>query len=698
MDRQSDEETASTVSDVGCSDSEESWCSSLSEAGPEVLDPVLSVPVPQGRVPESVLAAAHQAHLSSATSAFDVLTAPPPPPDEVVRCVERMVSAGPAATLAKRRSFLSALKAASSRLAPVSERLLSAAPAHVRAVNPRSHPALLQWCLDQCPSCDPTLLDHLINGFPLVGDIPIDPRARAKVVRRMLLTPQELRSQASHIAGRSIFKHSSQPPSEHDVEVMRQTVAEARAHRMLMPCIIEGTSLSYLLTRRFPVEQLDSKGKLKLRMIDDLADSRVNDACRIGRQIRMGRITDLSWCVDRLGSCTPDPLVLSKSDFASAYRHCPIRSEDLDLAHILLRDGSGRLLRSQQFAMPFGAVAAVYAWDRLGSAISSILLELMDLPVNRYVDDLFWVDYQAIAQESRSIVLEVVSLLGLQLAVDKTPAPAASQEVLGVSCTLRPHASGCSVALAPEARKLQLWLQEITVSLESSSPDLKQLSRLVGRLSFAAWAIWGPVARSRLRAAYSFILSGSSLHRDQMVKDLAWWVQLLKDPLPAVASSSSVRQAPSVVYTDAEGSSGLGAVLHQPDRTVWFQDKVPCSLTGSLAPRRTQIFAFEVIAVWSAVCRFSSQLSGKHVVFFIDNKAALYSLIKGSSKSPDVHLLVRSIWDRLRLFDIKPVFKWVPSKLNLADLPSRGKPPVLGSKIPARVSYQPLVDVLRSAQ
>ena len=258
----------------------------------------------------------------------------------------------------------------------------------------------------------------------------------------MKISPAELRSRAAVIAKQSINKHSRQKVSEHDVEVMQQTVAEARLHRMLMPRILEGTSLSYLLTRRFPVEQIDSKGRLKLRMIDDLADSQVNDACHINRQIRMGRISDLAWGVNRLSSLVSEPLLLAKSDFSNAYRHCPIRSEDLDLAHILLKDGQGRLFQSQQFAMPFGAVAAVYAWDRLGSSIASIVLELLDIPVNRYVDDLFWVDFADIASESRDILLEVVSLLGLTLAVDKTPAPASSQEVLGVACSLKTSEQG----------------------------------------------------------------------------------------------------------------------------------------------------------------------------------------------------------------------------------------------------------------
>ena len=306
------------------------------------------------------------------------------------------------------------------------------------------------------------------------------------------------------------------------------------------------------------------------------------------------------------------------------------------------------------------------------------------------------VDFEAIASESREILLEVVSLLGLTLAVDKTPAPASSQEVLGVSCSLETSRRGLHLLLSLEDRKLQVWIKEAQQILLSESVDLRRLTRLVGRLSFASWAIWRQVARSRLRAAYSFLLSGSESHRRRMVLDLEWWLSLLQRPLPAQAGVSSGLQDPVVVYTDAEGSSGLGAVLHTPSKTVWFQDHVPSAVSAALSSRRTQIFAYEVIAVWAATQRFSSQLSGQHVVFFIDNKSALRSLLKGSSRASDVHLLVRRIWDLLRQHNIKPTFKWVPSKLNLSDLPSRGRPPVVGSMVPSSLTYSSLTEILSS--
>ena len=73
---------------------------------------------------------------------------------------------------------------------------------------------------------------------------------------------------------------------------------------------------------------------------------------------------------------------------------------------------------STQRALPFGAVASVYGWERIGGAISSIL-RWIGLPVLRYVDDLFLAVPHVLGDLARSTLLEAVSLLGYTLAPDK---------------------------------------------------------------------------------------------------------------------------------------------------------------------------------------------------------------------------------------------------------------------------------------
>jgi hypothetical protein len=150
------------------------------------------------------------------------------------------------------------------------------------------------------------------------------------------------------------------------------------------------------------------------------------------------------------------------------------------------------------------------------------------------------------------------------------------------------------------------------------------------------------------------------------------------------------------LYTDAEGSGGLGALLSSESSQWYTKGSVPSWLPKLLAPRKTQIFVYETLMVLAAFHVFVRQLQGRRVLVFIDNTSALGAIKKGSSSSTDVHALVGLLWLRLAAQRIWAVFRWVPSKLNLADPPSRGREPVSGSLVPLRLDWLSIQSALSS--
>eukprot|EP00972_Heterocapsa_arctica_P055365 8166886-Heterocapsa_arctica.AAC.1 len=116
-------------------------------------------------------------------------------------------------------------------------------------------------------------------------------------------------------------------------------------------------------------------------------------------------------------------------------------TQDLPSAVIAVKDPtSGAPLLSQQRAMPLGAVGAVYAWDNIAEAITTILCDVFLLPIARYVDDIFLTELEDLAEDARSLFLEVVSAFGLTLELSKTPDPAEELIVLGVHLSLQQSA------------------------------------------------------------------------------------------------------------------------------------------------------------------------------------------------------------------------------------------------------------------
>ena len=289
-----------------------------SSALPSVLlDPVLSVPIPPPH--QRDVEEAHRAHLLEAQRQFSQITAPPSSPPSVRKTAHHLASLKPPDAISLRASNMALLREKSRELRSASDAMLASAPAHVQAVlssagSMGSHIALLQWCLKEIGWHDDSLIHDLLNGFPLLGEVPVDSRCPHRHVRKATMSQSDLAASAPDISASAQQRHASRPLTELDLEILRQTHAEARLGRMSKPQRIS-SSEHRLLTRRFGVSQLDSKGRLKLRCIDDFAESLVNAASSVSRSIRMGCLTDLHDALTASGF----PLQLLKSDFSPAY-------------------------------------------------------------------------------------------------------------------------------------------------------------------------------------------------------------------------------------------------------------------------------------------------------------------------------------------------------------------------------------------
>ena len=145
-----------------------------------------------------------------------------------------------------------------------------------------------------------------------------------------------------------------------------------------------------------------------------------------------------------------------------------------------------------------------------------------------------------------------------------------------------------------------------------------------------------------------------------------------------------------VIYTDAEGEGGIGGVLVSKSQEAYFAATVPQCIRDLLLPRKTQIFLFEVIGVVASLLLWLSVLSGARLILFIDNIPALVSIQKGSSASDDANSVVGLAWQLVLSHCIAFRPLWVPSKLNLADPPSRKAVPIRGQAVSLRIRWESL--------
>ena len=129
----------------------------------------------------------------------------------------------------------------------------------------------------------------------------------------------------------------------------------------------------------------------------------------------------------------------------------------------------------------------------------------------------------------------------------------------------------------------------------------------------------------------------------------------------------------ALLYTDAESSGQIAAVLVSEGVTRCLVATIPARDVRRLHRRRTQIVAFELLAAVSGLSVFSQYVDlNARLLRFIDARAALNIVIKGASRQSDLNEIVGALW--LQLSERQTTY-WtfhVPSKANLADGPSRG--------------------------
>jgi hypothetical protein len=85
------------------------------------------------------------------------------------------------------------------------------------------------------------------------------------------------------------------------------------------------------------------------------------------------------------------------------------------------------------------------------------------------------------------------------------------------------------------------------------------------------------------------------------------------------------------------------------------------------------------------------------VLIFVDNATAISAITSGTSSAHDLRAISTQLWDWLAVRKVTLHVRYVPSALNLADAPSRGRAPALGARIPAEVNWTFARDWLAAA-
>lgn len=277
-----------------------------------------------------------------------------------------------------------------------------------------------------------------------------------------------------------------------------------------------------------------------------------------------------------------------------------------------------------------------------------------------YVDDINSVEPAFSAQSGLACWRFLVGACGLVLDPRKTSTCATpSFDSLGVTFHLQSTA-GLLEILRRRAEGLAIDLQAI---LRSDCLTPGQAARLRGRLGFAVVAAFGRFGRAQMsaikRRQFGHPASLTPAHRltPQLVACLHWWVERLHS-LPPRSLPPSPSQHFYVAYSDGEGTGQVAVSLTLLDRQTEFCcARVPQSVFARWGGDDIQ----RIEACGPAICLLTwpSHLQGSLLLFFIDNKSALGSLVGGWSNEQVVNDLTALTWRLAAEARVFVHFEWV---------------------------------------
>ena len=653
---------------------------------------------------------------------------------DLMLAIRSAVRLGPALA-SDRAAAMAAVDSASSALSSVSDRINELMPPSVKRISSRVHTALMAAVVEATGWLDTSIVRNFVHGFPVVGDIPDSGVYRPLPVDAAAVNEAALRYasfQSSAAAWNrlqyrrlSLRTFASSSARAADLAVSVKTAEEvskgvvvgpyksidalARAVQSVSPLMPLGTVPRPLV--RFGITQ-----KGKLRAVDNGRSNGANRATLMHETVTTPSfffVAVASRAIVQAASSlgVPPPRVYTAlADLSMAYRTVP--TSQPWFTSVVFFDPRASPPGPRYFYLPghnFGLLSAVVNFNRHPELVVVMARAFCSLAIDHYYDDFILVDTDRSGSGLRCL-RAWIDLLGRgprrrsapvrapELDPSKTQETSQVNVVLGITADTSGVRSG-TMRFEPVPERIERILRDFRAAFERGVLTSGEAASLRGRLQFCLTAAYGcvgraatlPLVQRQYRDTTDEFVDGSPLHHC-----LLFFEALLPRLPPLVVPLSFDSTPPLLVYTDAAfwlrrsggGGSceadrhsrlrgGLGVVVFDPaDGTYRFAMDQPdwAELLSFWSPdHKTYIAQLEVLAAISAYFTYPELFVGRRVQHFIDNTVALSALVHGYSGKADLAKMVNAFFLQMAGLRASVYFDYVPSKANIADLPSRGE-------------------------
>ena len=405
---------------------------------------------------------------------------------------------------------------------------------------------------------------------------------------------------------------------------------------------------------------------------------RTNEFCAVMTPIKLptwGHIAQMA-AIARPTKCVWS---FFKADHAIVYKQLPLGPSDRAKAVVALRDpASGKWFGFAPRTLLFGAVAAALHYNAFSRAVAKVFTRVTGIPLLSYFDDFGALVPLEVLEAALAAFVRFCEMSAITLKPEKTDmGPALTS--LGIFGAFPSPSNDMSLTVALPREKALAWRASVEDILSAGSVVHKDLERVIGRLAFTQTSVYGRAGRAMLTVLYqklnahfySPILSG----REQST--LRWWQYALLTITPRLTKTRGP-QTDLVIYTGAATTTMIiAAVIAEP--AIFVKTR---TLTATLSLRAGKhwaklfettalIYGLEMLAIFAVLFDPVVDLRGRNITFYVDNNNALAALVSNAPGPPVIAAMTQLIWLCILELGIAAWFERVPSKRNIADLPTK---------------------------
>ena len=576
------------------------------------------------------------------------------------------------------------------KLAPLEKKLHDEMPASVAKVVADKQILLWKSLLEHYGYDDMPVVDFLTHGVKLVGAHDT-PSCYPQQLKPASLTEDSLRASAVWRRACVVGRRPEQDP-EHIDHLVEATNEELELGFMEGPFSSEGAVSDYLghdqwsVIRRFVLVQ---GAERKLRPIDDCLEAQLNFAYTSTSYLKL---QDVDYVVG-LGMCIADAVSkglqrdgagtwLGKClDLSKAYKQLAIFPPHRDLAVIFFHLKSGEPQYYVANSLMFGSTAAVYAFNRVSRSLWFLFNKMLVIPSGVFYDDFPMFSPSELAGDADEAASALLDLLGWRHARTGPKGKPFEEtfQVLGCQVDLRNIKRG-DVKLENKAGRVER-LHEMLDSLSAKgSVSLHETQVLHGLMRYACGFFAGRQLHQVCAETLSLCRHGTLRDTTRISAFCDYAHSTLKACRPRILNTQFAKE-PILIFTDGSWEdpyAGVGGVVFDTLNgwRVISSGELPTSLRDRWRNEVGDqlICQIELYAVVAIRFHLSKFLHNRRSIWWIDNEAARFSLIKGISTSPTMRTLTRAFYSlevNLATFNW---FERVPSVSNIADAPSRDRP------------------------